>query len=114
MSKLARGIAQMEGFNIPGSQPARKNNPGDLRHSPHSSHDGEGANDIGIIPTVAEGWDDLEHQLQLDAQRGLTLQQLVYTYAPPNENDTAGYVRFICNYMGMGEATMVWEALKVP
>lgn len=114
MSKLARGIAQMEGFGIPGAKPTRDNNPGDLRHSPHSSHDGEGPDDIGVIDTVVDGWDDLEHQLQLDAQRGYTLEQLIYTYAPQNENDSAGYLKFICDYMQMSPTTQVWEALKVP
>lgn len=114
MSKLARGVAQMEGFGIPGAIPTRNSNPGDLRHAPGEDHPLDAPNSVGSFTTDQEGWDALEHQLQLDAQRGFTLAQLVYTYAPPNENNTARYLKFICDYMGMGEATMVWEALKVP
>lgn len=114
MSKLARGISQMEGFGIPGAQPTRKNNPGDLRHSPHSSHDGEGPDDIGEIDTIEDGWADLEEQLQRDAARGMTLQGLIFTYAPPNENDTARYLTFITNYMAMTADTLVSVALEVP
>jgi hypothetical protein len=84
-----------------------------LRHSPHSSHDGEGPDDIGIIPTVEEGWADLERQLRYDALRGFTLEQLVYTYAPPNENDSEAYLKFLCNYMGMNASTTVEVALRV-
>jgi hypothetical protein len=113
VSQLARLIAQFEGFGIPGALPTRRNNPGDLRHSPHSSHDGEGSNDIGIIDTPENGWADLEHQLQLYAARQMTLRAAIYAFAPPNENNTEDYLDFVCQELGVSANTPVSEALAV-
>jgi len=112
-TKLAQAIAKMEGFGIPGAVPTRDNNPGDLRHSPHSSHDGEGPNDIGIIDTAADGWADLELQLQRDAARGYTMADLIETYAPPTENDTQNYLNYVCNSLGITPQTTVAAALAL-
>lgn len=114
MSKLAKLIAQEEGFGIANAVPTRDNNPGDLRHSPHSSHDGEGSNDIGIIDTPDDGWTDLERQLQLYADRGITLREAIYAFAPPTENNSEQYLNFICNGLGLTPDATVAEALKIP
>ena len=84
MTKLAQLIAREEGFFDPKTQPARKHNPGDLRHSPHSDHPGGPAHkdDVGTIATDADGWEDLERQLRIDAQRGWTLRQTIEAWAP--------------------------------
>lgn len=113
MSKLAELIAQQEGYGIPGAVPTRDNNPGDLRHAPNASHEGEGPNDIGIEPTSALGWADLERQLDLYAQRGLTLQEAIYAFAPPTENDSAAYLQFVCNGLGLPPTATVAQALEV-
>jgi hypothetical protein len=113
MSKLAELIAQEEGFNVPGSLPNRDNNPGDLRHSPHSFHTASDPNAIGQIDTPADGWADLERQLQLYAQRGLTLQQAIYEFAPPTENNSQAYLDFICQGLGVPSTTSVANALEI-
>ncbi|HUD11443.1 MAG TPA: hypothetical protein VMS08_03460 [Candidatus Saccharimonadia bacterium] len=114
MSKLAELIAQEEGFNVPGSVPNRDNNPGNLRHSSHSFHNPGDPNGIGIIPTSAEGWEDLENQLQLFAARGLTLEQMIYIFAPPSENNSAAYLAFVANGLGCLPGTLVSDCLKIP
>jgi hypothetical protein len=114
MSKLAQAIAKEEGIDVPGSVPNRDNNPGDLRHSPHSFHTPSDPNGIGQIPTRAQGWEDLVRQLTLFAQRGLTLQQAIYEFAPPNENNSAGYLAFVCNELGVPSSTLVSQALTIP
>jgi len=111
---LARLIAKEEGFGIPGAVPTRDNNPGDLRHSPHASHDGEGSNDIGEIDTAEDGWADLERQLQLYADRNMTLRAAIYDFAPPTENDSEQYLDFVCRGLSMTPDTPVAEALKIP
>lgn len=113
MSKLAQLIAREEGFGIPGTVPTRDKNPGDLRHSPHSSHEGEGSNDIGIIGSANDGWADLERQLQLYGARGLTLRQAVYEFAPPIENNSEQYLNFVCQGLGCSPDTPVSDALKI-
>lgn len=112
MSKLAHLIAQEEGFNVPGSVPQRDHNPGDLRHSPHSFHTGD-PNGIGQIPDDADGWADLERQLHLYADRGLTLEQAIYEFAPPSENDSARYLAYVCNGLGCTADTPVSQALEI-
>jgi hypothetical protein len=113
VTKLAELIAQEEGFNVEGSVPNRNNNPGDLRHSPHSLHAPGNPDGIGVIPTVAEGWADLERQLELYAARGLTLEQAIYEFAPPTENNSAQYLNFVCEGLGCPPETLMADALKI-
>lgn len=112
MSKLAHLIAQEEGYGIPGSLPTRDNNPGDLRHSPHSFHLGD-PNAIGQIDTPEDGWADLERQLQLFADRGMTLRAAIYEFAPPTENDSERYLAFVCKGLGVPDNVPVAEALTI-
>lgn len=94
-TNLAIAFSRMEGFGRPGAQPTVKNNPGDLRHGPHASHDGEGPNDIGIYATPELGWEDLETQLQKFSDRNLTVQQAINIFAPASENDPARYLAVV-------------------
>lgn len=95
MSLLAKLIAKEEGFGKPGAIPTTHNNPGDLRHSPHSQHPGD-PNAIGQIDTPEHGWEDLEGQIILDEHRHLTLRQFVAKFAPASENNTARYLQDLC------------------
>jgi len=109
---LAELIAKEEGFDVPGTVPNRDNNPGDLRHSPHSFHSGD-PDAIGQIDTVADGWADLERQLNLYASRGLDLAQAIYEFAPPSENNSAEYLAYVCSGLGCSPTTLVSDALKI-
>ena len=113
MSKLAELISKMEGFGIPGAIPTVRHNPGDLRHAPNASHEGEGSNDIGIEPDDATGWADLERQLQLFANRQMTLRAAIYAFAPPNENNTEDYLNFLCQDLGCTPDTPVAQVLEI-
>jgi hypothetical protein len=113
MSKLAEAIAHEEGFYVPGSLPDRNNNPGDLRHSPHSSHAPDAPDAIGKIDTRVDGWADLERQLKIYAGRGMTVREMVYEYAPPTENNSQGYLNFVCQYVGCEPSTLVSDALTI-
>jgi hypothetical protein len=111
--KLDALIADEEGYGIAGSLPTRDNNPGDLRHSPHSEHDPDAPDAIGKIDTPQDGWADLEEKLQRYAQRGLTLQQAIYEFAPPSENNSAAYLKFVCDGLGCSPDTPVSQALSI-
>lgn len=113
MSKLAQLIARHEGFYKNGSLPARRHNPGDLRHGPHVSHEGLGPNDVGIEPSDELGWADLERQLTLYAERGLTLEEMIATYAPPSENNTGAYLKAVTEGLGVSGGTTVRDALRI-
>src|SRR5208282_3598486 len=97
MSKLAEAIAHEEGFFIPGSLPNRDNNPGDLRHSPHSFHSVDAPDAIGQIDTSTDGWADLERQLALYVKDDstITLAQAIYKWAPPTENNSSAYLTYV-------------------
>lgn len=112
-SLLATLMSHEEGFGLAGTLPTRNNNPGDLRHSPHSTHDPSAPNAIGKIDTVEHGWEDLELQLQEYAERGLTLKQLFAVYAPPNENNTSQYEAFVLKGLGLDEDDTVADALTL-
>jgi hypothetical protein len=130
MTKLARLVAREEGFFRSGTLPARNHNPGDLRHSPHSEHPGD-PNAIGVIDTDADGWDDLDRQLEIYAarlvsvdpcsgqacpHRFMTLRDAVYTFAPPAENDSARYLAdVLAGFGGMVDAdTRLSLVLEIP
>jgi hypothetical protein len=115
MSKLAEAIAHEEGYYVPGSLPNRDNNPGDLRHSPHSFHSADSPDAIGQIDSAADGWEDLERQLEIYANRGFTLSQAIFEWAPPTENDSAGYLAYVVNYLGPPATSdmLVSDALKL-
>jgi hypothetical protein len=111
MTRIAQLIAKREGFGVPGKIPTIRHNPGDLRHSPHSSHQGIGPDDIGIIDNDADGWADEERQLQLYAVRGLTLRQAIEEWAPKRDgNDPEAYLAFVLQ--GIAD-TPLSEVLKM-
>lgn len=111
VSKLARLIAQREGFGIQGDIPTRNHNPGDLEHAPGETHDGPSP--VGWFATDDEGWAALERQLQLFADRQMTLRAAIYTFAPPAQNDSEGYLNFICTGLGCTPDTPVSKALEI-
>lgn len=116
-TRFCQLCASEEGFGRPGVIPTTHNNPMDLRHSPHSSHAGEGANDIGEIDTVADGWADAERQARIWANEGLTLQQAIETrLAPPNENNSDAYLAYVLNgfHGAVYVDTPMTEVLKIP
>lgn len=112
-------IAKEEGFFTAGTLPARRHNPGDLRHSPHSSHQGIGANDIGAIDDDEDGEADLERQLVIDAGRGFNMNAAVYSWAPPTENNSAKYLSDLIagfaeyGHPEIGTTTPLSEALLI-
>lgn len=62
-------VARAEGFFVPGSRPARNNNPGDLRESGDQGVDDQG---YGVYssasqsePFTGTGWDALRRQFRL-------------------------------------------------
>lgn len=115
MTKLAQLIAREEGFFKSGALPQRRNNPGDLRHSPHSSHLGVDSDAIGIIDTPEHGWADLERQLQLYAGRGMNLRQAIYSWAPPIENDSEKYLTDVLAGFGglVDDKTPLTQVLEI-
>lgn len=131
MTKLAQLIAKQEGFGKPGAIPTIRHNPGDLRHSPHSSHTGIGPNDIGIIDTDDHGWQDLDRQLRLIAidYPGITLADTIQGqrdslgnvrpkgypgWAPASDhNNPEVYINFLAGGLGVVSTTALSTVLLI-
>ena len=111
MSKLAKLMAEMEGYFVEGSIAQRHNNPGDIEHAPGEWH--SGSSPIGSFYTPKKGWAALQNQLEDYANRGLNLSQMVDIYAPPSQNDTTDYLDFICEGLGVSPNTLVKDALLI-
>jgi uncharacterized membrane protein len=113
VSLAAQLFASKEGFGKVGARPTVNNNPGDLRHAPGEQHTPGDPDGIGKFATAEEGWAALEHQLELYAQRGFSLQKAVYTFAPPSENKTAEYLDYLCEHLGCSADTPMETVLKI-
>jgi hypothetical protein len=113
VSRLATLFAQREGFGIAGAVPTRDNNPGDLRHAPGAQHAPNDPDGIGKFDTIIEGWAALERQLELYASRGLSLEQAVFSFAPPSENDSQAYLDFITQRLPAAPDTPMRDALSI-
>ena len=60
----ANVIAQFEGFNSPGSRPARNNNPGDLKFAGQAGAVGADPGGFAVFPDPITGFQALYRQLQ--------------------------------------------------
>lgn len=120
MTRMFQLMAQLEGYGEPGKIPTVRNNPLDLKHSPHSSHEGIGPDDIGIIDTPEHGEEDGERQLQLWAERGLTIREAIQEQTgwtsktgDVEGNNTQEYLDFVCNGIGLSPDTLLGVALEI-
>lgn len=102
---LANAIGKMEGANIAGSVASRNNNPGNLRYVGQTGAIGQDSGGFAIFPDLSTGQAALNAQINLDANRGLTLSQFIAKYAPPNENNTSNYLNFVSSQTGVDPST---------
>ena len=104
-TSIAQAIAQQEGFNKPGTLAQRNNNPGNLRSGPGQTGTSGG---FAVFPDAASGWSALDHQVDLNIGRGLTLQQFFAGgngypgYAPSaDSNNPTAYANFVASQAGI-------------
>lgn len=110
ISSLANAIQRFEGW-APGTVAYRNNNPGNLRAGVGQS--GTDARGYAIFPDYATGYAALEHQVQLNVDRGLTLDEFfggkpgVYGgYAPSGDsNDPGKYAGTVAGWLGIDPNT---------
>lgn len=103
---IAAGIQNQEGY-YPGSVAYRNNNPGNLVFAgqPGAS---PGAGGFAQFATYDQGLAAAKNQITLDATRGTdvngnptgTLAQLLSSWAPPSENNTAAYISGVSGFTG--------------
>jgi len=103
-AQRVQDLASLDRVRGAGSLPKgiRNNNPGNLRTGPGGS--------FGIYGTAAEGLTALQHQLMLyftgksraaGFQKLQSVRDIISTYAPKNENNTAAYIQAVAKGMGI-------------
>jgi hypothetical protein len=125
---LLEAIAREEGFYVAGSRPQRNNNPGDLEYGPETIRFGATAGDprFAVFADARTGWNALRSWLSVRAKFdangnlvggyiGATIEQAINRFAPPSENDSAGYVGNVCVWTGLQPAdTLTIDLLILP
>lgn len=101
INDLMLAVAQMEGFNIPGTISQRANNPGNLRWAANQSGTIQAGKNgtFATFATPEEGWAALESYINKNS--GMTLRNFIAKYAPPSENDTVGYLGYLVKKLGI-------------
>lgn len=97
-NSIAQAIQQQEGY-YPGSVAYRNNNPGNLVYAGQAGAT-PGAGGFASFSSYDAGYQAMLNQIALDASRGTdasgnpttTVSQLITSWAPPSENNTAAYV----------------------
>lgn len=98
VDSIANAIQTQEGY-YPGSVAYANNNPGNLAYVGQPGAVA-GTGGFAKFATYQDGYAALENQITLDATRGTdvngnpttTLSQLITSWAPPSENNTAAYI----------------------
>jgi hypothetical protein len=97
--QFANAIAFAEGFSVVGSQPNRKNNPGDL----------ESGGVVQTYSTVQDGWNALYNQVTLmfNGQSAhyspdMTIEQVGYIYSPDGADN---WINNVSSYLGVSRST---------
>ena len=103
ISDFAANIGYTLGISTP--KGLRNHNPGNLRYVASIQWNGQVGDDgtgYAVFDTDEHGVRALAHQLQTYAGRGITsIAQIISTFAPNNENDTAAYIADVSNRVGV-------------
>lgn len=84
---------------------AQNNNPGNLRFAGQSGAK-PGAGGYAAFTTPEAGYAALQNQIAIDTKNGLTLQQYITKYAPPQDkNNTPLYIQQAAQAVGMSPDT---------
>lgn len=106
--------AGREFLRIGGSRSWRNFNPGNIRKGNFSNNNGAIGDDgsFAIFPDKSTGQKAIEVLLRGRSYGPLTLQAAINRYAPPSENNTDRYVRFVVDQTGI-DRNAVLDDLKL-
>ncbi|HEY9059373.1 MAG TPA: hypothetical protein VIO64_02540 [Pseudobacteroides sp.] len=95
-------------INYGGSRSWRNNNPGNLKYGSFASSNGAIGTDgqFAIFPNYDTGY-NAKKTLITTTYRDYTIEAMMNKYAPPSENDTAAYIRYIVSKTGMPASTYI-------
>ena len=104
-----QAIARQEGFNVPGSRPHKRNNPGDIEEGKFSQSHGAlpaDGNRFAAWPTPEAGYAAMRSLLTAHYS-GLTIEEALNKWAPPVENDVSAYLKNVISWTGMEASTIL-------
>ena len=87
------------------NRPQRNHNPVNLRYARQKESTGQDKDGFAVFPNDPAGWRAAHNQIRSDRNRGLTLRQYIYKFAPPTENDTNMYLKYVVNALRVDEIT---------
>jgi RHS repeat-associated protein len=89
-------------FTITGTHPNRDQNPGNVITGDFATSRGAIGNDraFAIFPSPAEGWTAMKDTVTGKYGKS-TVNGMIESYAPPSENDTAGYQKTVARVSGV-------------
>lgn len=97
---VAKSIAKFEGYFRAGDPSIKRNNPGNLVYAGQPGARKTPGSKIATFDTPYLGWIALKKQIVSDAKKGMSLEQFVYRYAPPGENNTEAYLSHVAAQNG--------------
>lgn len=110
LHQLAAAITKMEGC-YPGTRAFRNKNPGNLRFAHQPKAIAQDEKGFAIFETFEDGEAALLTLLTQykHTHPQWTLAHLINTYAPPSENDSDNYVKFVAQFLGMDPSHTLGE-----
>jgi hypothetical protein len=109
MISFMEAIARQEGFNLPGSRPQRRNNPGDIEEGKFAQTHGalpSDGNRFAAWPTPEAGFAAMR-TLLTSRYLGLTVEQALNKWAPPTENNVNAYLKNVSSWCGLQSADIL-------
>lgn len=117
--KLVEAIAHIEGYYTKGTRPERNNNPGDLEFHEWMVAKYGATMETGTphprfahYPNPEIGFKAMTDLLGGKHYGPMTIRDAINTYAPPTENNTGQYVRFVCANAECQPTDIVADILK--
>ena len=116
MVSILEAIARMEGWHDPASRCRRNNNPGNIEAGRFATAHGACGSDerFATFPTPEAGFAAMRALLSAPSYENLTVAEAIARWAPANENDTAAYVRNVCEWCGCSPRDFVARLLAEP
>ena len=91
------------------NRPQRLNNPHNLRYAGQREAIGADKDEFAIFPTAEAGARAGLKEIELACKRGQTIFEFITEQAPPSENLTEKYIKFICDELRVGQFFLVSE-----
>jgi len=87
-------------IKVGGHRNWRNNNPGNIKSTNYPGSIGSDGT-FAVFNSMEDGYKAQENLLQSSNYRNLSMHDAIYRWAPPSENDSAGYVKYVAEKTGI-------------